>query len=306
MSAGREPPVCVDITDCAHLIRYLVDELGSASLADLPLVECLVKHLELVSGPDVWSPRARAYVGYDPQVHGSFGRLRPGPAGRVRFLGKLLPVYCRLCFLCDCHGRALDAARTLRSRLTAAAESGGSAAPPSLAYETRALEYLTENLSSAPPPEWDCVRRSPDVSAEVKIASELLWSHLVLVYAGNRRLLLFNAELFFSRQLQSTALCSSELREALFLHGKHGPFSQRKGRRQARGASIGSAWQGRDCPVLPPDPRAQRGPRSDRGGGMLRETRVSRLCWLAVLWLLDQHRCHSELGWLSRPVPCRP
>ncbi|KAE8280241.1 hypothetical protein D5F01_LYC20795 [Larimichthys crocea] len=55
-----------------------------------------------------------------------------------------------------------------------------------------------------------------EFSDETKIGVELLWSHLVLVYAGNHRLLLCNVELFFLRRQDSLNLCPSELRAALF------------------------------------------------------------------------------------------
>lgn len=287
-------------------IAYLTKEIGGGgSLADGALIECLVKHRELVSGPRVWSPRARAYLQFDAQIHGAFASLKPRGPTSVRFLGKLLPVYCRLCFLRDRHGEAHAEARALLARLKDASGIDATAASASLRFEIRALEYLIENLSSAPPPEWGYACQSSDVSAEAKIAVELLWSHLVLVYAGNRRLLLCNVELFFSRPERSTALCPSELRAALFTHGKHEPFAPRRAR--VRGIGLGSP-AGRDCPVLPPPSRGSSRGRSPRGSAAqterLCESRVSRLCWLGALWLLGRER-EGALHWLHKPEPHR-
>lgn len=284
-------------------IAYLTEEIGGGSLADGALIECLVKHRELVSGPRVWSPRARAYTPFDIRLHGAFASLKPRGSTSVRFLGKLLPVYCRLCFLCDCHERARVEAGALLVRLLEA--SGRDAAAATLRFETRALEYLIENLSSTPPPEWGHACQSSDVSAEAKIAVELLWCHLVLVYAGNRRLLLCNVELFFSRPQRSTSLCPSELRAALFTHGKHEPFSPRRARVRGTGHAPPAS---QDCPVLPPASRGSSGGRTPRGSAArterLFESRVSRLCWLGALWLLDRER-EGALRWLHRPEPHR-
>ncbi|KAJ7983537.1 hypothetical protein DPEC_G00377010 [Dallia pectoralis] len=73
---------------------------------------------ELISGPHVWSPRARAYVPFERLVHGQFARLKPSGPTVVHLLGKLLPVYCRLCLLSECHGRAKIAAQALLAGLT--------------------------------------------------------------------------------------------------------------------------------------------------------------------------------------------
>ena len=184
-------------------------------LSSEALIECLVKHRELISGPNVWSPKARSYVRFEQSAHGTFATLRPSGPSVVQFLGKLLPVYCRLCFLSECHDGARLAAQALLARLTHARDRRTDVAE----FEIRALEYLIDNLLSNPPSELGEVCQSSDVSAEIKIAVELLWSHLVLVYTGNRKLLLCNLELFFARPQGSMNLCPGELRAALFVHG---------------------------------------------------------------------------------------
>ncbi|KAJ7984155.1 hypothetical protein DPEC_G00364390 [Dallia pectoralis] len=243
-------------------------------LSDGALIECLTKHRELISGPHVWSPRARAYVPFERLVHGKFARLKPSGPTVVHLLGKLLPVYCRLCLLSECHDRAKIAAQALLARLTVSKDLRDEVAQ----FEIRTLVYMIDNLSATLPSEWGEVCQSTDVSAETKIAVELLWCHLALVYAGNRKLLLCNLELFFARPQDSLNLCPSELRAALFVHGKHDPLSQRKDRcrRQQRISCSGK------CPVLPLDsgPRAKRGtPRSrlQTATHQLYESRMSRL-----------------------------
>ncbi|KAJ7984137.1 hypothetical protein DPEC_G00364210 [Dallia pectoralis] len=183
-------------------------------LSDGALIECLTKHRELISGPHVWSPRARAYVPFERLVHGQFARLKPSGPTVVHLLGKLLPVYCRLCLLSECHDRAKIAAQALLARLTVSKDLRDEVAQ----FEIRTLVYMIDNLSATLPSEWGEVCQSTDVSAETKIAVELLWCHLALVYAGNRKLLLCNLELFFARPQDSLNLCPSELRAALFVH----------------------------------------------------------------------------------------
>lgn len=280
-------------------IAYLAEEIDAGSqLADTALIECLIKYRELVVGPRIWSPRTRAYVRFDPEVHSAFARSTPpaprgGGSAHVRFFGGLLPAYCRMCFLCDCHALAQAKARDLLERLNLMARGHWSDA---LRFEIRILESLTENLSSAPPAEVGHVCQSSDVSGEVKIATELLWCHLALTYAGRRRLLLHNVEQFMRRPQRSAELCSRELRVALFRHGKHEPFSDRKARGRsgdASGRSVRDPW--RLCPVSVPS-RRDGAARVEK----LYESRVSRLCWLSALWVLGQHpRC--KLGWLSNP-----
>lgn len=272
----------------------------NGQLASEALIECLVKHRELISGPNVWSPRTQAYVHFEQHKHGTFAVLKPSGSTVVQLLGKLLPVYCRLCFLSECHDRAKAAAHALLARLTVSRDLRGEVSE----FETRTLVYLIDSLSVTPPSEWGEVCQSSDVSTETKIAVELLWSHLVLVYAGNRKLLLCNLELFFARPQDSLHLCPSELRAALFVHGKHDPFSQNKVRcRRQRLLCT------RKCPVLPLDsyPRCKWDTRRSRVPAVnhLYESRVSRLCWLGALWILDMECNKGTLHWLYKAEPHR-
>lgn len=312
-AASRCPGPHVDIVRYDVFLRYLVRELERASATEIrlsseALIECLVKHRELTSGPNIWSPVARAYVPFQQQAHGEFAVLKAHGPTAVQFLGKLLPVYCRLCFLSECHDRAKSGARALLARLTTKSyrAHGGLVAE----FEIRTLEYLIDNLRASPPAEWREVCQSSDVSPETKIATELLWSHLVLVYAGNRKLLLCNVALFLAARQDSLGLCPSELRAALFVHGKHDPFSL--GRERVRRRPVADAGR---CPILSrPPPRGPRsregddGVRRSRGvaaGNRLYESRVSRLCWLAALWALDIECNRSALHWLYKPEPHR-
>lgn len=304
-SAGCPGPH-VDIIRYDILLEYLMRELECATGAEArlcgePLIECLVKHRELISGPNVWSPRVRAYVPFERRAHGQFAVLRPAGPTTIRFLGKLLPVYCRLCFLCERHEKAEASARALLARVTASRDPRGEVA----AFERRALEYLIDNLSATPPAALGELCQSTDVAAEVKIAAELLWSHLVLVYAGNRKLLLRNLERFLSTPQDSLNLCPSELRRALFAHGKHDPFSQRQERSRRERVSRAAK-----CPVssLDPYPGSKGGATTSRASGLARarrlyESRVSRLSWLGALWILDVECNKDALRWLYKPVP---
>lgn len=302
----RCPGSHVDIIRYDLLLNYLIEELEGCTaeppkLSSEALIECLVKHRELISGPNVWSPRARAYVRFDERTHGTFAVLKPSGPTVVRFLAKLMPVYCRLCLMSDCHDGARAAAQSLLVRLTGSRGLGRSVLAD---FEIRALEYMRDNLLATPPSEWGDVCRSSDVSADTKISVELLWSHLVLVYAGHRKLLLCNVELFFTKPQDSLNLCPGELRAALFVHGKHDPFSQRKER--CRGQQRVS--HARRCPVLPlgAHPRARRGAdRRSTAITRLYESRVSRLCWLAALWILDIECNRGALHWLYKPEPHR-
>lgn len=307
--AGRCPGPHVDIVRYDVFLRYLVCELESASATEIrlsseALIECLVKYRELTSGPNIWSPTARAYVPFQQQAHGEFAVLKAHGPTTVQFLGKLLPVYCRLCFLSECHDLAKSSARALLGRLTTKSyiAHGGLVAK----FEIRSLECMIDNLSASPPAVWREVCQSSDVSPYTKIATELLWSHLVLVYAGNRKLLLYNVALFLVEQQDSLGLIPSELRAALFVHGKHDPFSLCRERVRRRPVTDASR-----CPVLLQPP--SRGPRSCEGdngvrrsrgvatGNRLYESRVSRICWLAALWVLDIECNRSTLRWLYKP-----
>lgn len=298
---GRCPGPHVDIIRYDIFIGYLMDEMECTTVSDgqlssEALIECLVKHRELISGPNVWSPRAQAYVHFEQHNHGTFAVLKPSGSTVVQLLGKLLPVYCRLCFLSECHDRAKAAAQALLARLTASRDFRGEVAE----FEIRALVYLIDSLSATPPSEWGEVCQSSDVSTETKIAVELLWSHLVLVYAGNRKLLLCNLELFFTRPQDSLQLCPRELRAALFVYGKHDPFAQSKDRSRRQGL-----LHTRRCPVLPLGAY----PRSKRyrvtAVNQLYESRVSRLCWLGALWILDIECNKGILHWLYKAEPYR-
>lgn len=284
-------------------LGYLVEELESATgreicFHDEALIECLVKHRELTSGARVWSPVARSHLPFEEAKHGHFcSLLQKNPCG-VKYTAKLLPLYCRLCFLADCHNRAESAARAILSRLEQVARHSPTA---SLSYEIRAVEYLIYNLSASPPREWGDVARSPDVSVDTKVAVDLLWSHLVLVYSGNRKLLLYNIEQFFGRQQNSTTLCPLELRAALFAHGRHDPVSKRNDRHRKGHAARWST----PCPVE--SGRCSRGNRSRRraANNRLYESRLSRLCWLGALWLLDFECNKAFCHWLHKPEPYR-
>lgn len=303
--ALRCPGPHVDILRYDIFLRYLMDELECTNVAPCQLscealIDCLARHRELISGPLVWSPRARAYVKFERLAHGQFATLRPSGPTVVQFLGKLLPVYCRLCFLAECHESARAAARALLLRFTGSRASGSEVSE----FQIRVLEYVIANLSAVPTSEWGEVCLSSDVSVEIKIAVQLLWSHLVLVYSGNRRLLLCNLELFFTRPQSSLILCPRELRAALFVHGKHDPCSQRKERSRRQ-----RAWHARKCPVLQPESdlgcRGETSAPRVTAANRLYESRVSRLCWLGGLWILDIECNKRTLHWLYKPEPHR-
>lgn len=271
-------------------LRYLVEEIAKATgrdilLYDEALIECLVKHKELTNGPLVWSPMARSHLPFDEVRHGYFSSLSQKAHSAVKYTAKLLPLYCRLCFLADCHERAESSARVILSRLKQAA---GYSASSSLSYETRAVEYLIDNLSATPPREWGDVARSPDVSVDAKVAVDLLWSHLMLVYSGNRR------------QQNSLTLCPIELRAALFAHGRHEPVSKRNERYRKGHLSRRFTM----CPVE--SGRCYNNRNGKRTvNNKLYESRLSRLCWLGALWLLDFECNKVVCHWLHNPEPYR-
>ena len=68
------------------------DNRGFASEA---LIECLIKHRELIRGPHIWSPAQSGYVRPDHR-HGTFTSLRARGPVCVRFTDKLLPLYCKI------------------------------------------------------------------------------------------------------------------------------------------------------------------------------------------------------------------
>lgn len=300
-SVRLRPVGHVSIVKYDVFLRYLVDELESTTgreihLHDEALIECLAKHRELTSGPRVWSPLARSYLPFEEAKHGHFSSLlQKGPCA-VKYTAKLLPLYCRLCFLADCHERAESVTRVILLRLEQATRHSVTA---SLPYEIRAVEYLIYNLSASPPREWGDVARSPDVSVDAKVAVELLWSHLVLVYSGNRRLLLYNIEQFFSRQQNSLTLCPLELRAALFVHGRHDPVSKRNGRYRKGHASRRSTM----CRVESGQCSRRNRSRRQAANNGLYESRLSRLCWLGALWLLDFECNKAFCHWLHKPEP---
>lgn len=299
----RRPAGHVSILKYDGFLRYLVDELERATereirLCDEALIECLVKHRELTNGPYVWSPLARSYLPFQEARHGHFSALVPKGPCVVKYIDALLPLYCKLCFAADCHDRAGSTARSLLSRLQRVASCPPD---PTLAYELRAAEYLIDNLSASPPREWGDVARSPDVSVDTKVAVELLWSHLVLVYSGNRRLLLCNVERFFTTPQNSFALCPVELRAALFAHGRHDPISKRHDRYRREHVSRRTT-----CPVSPRQTEHHRKrSRQHTLNNSLHESRLSRLCWLGALWLLDFECNETFCRWLRKPEPYR-
>lgn len=308
MSCPRENPCSgshVDIARYETLLLYIVNELERGTgrlvaLHDETLIECIVvKHRELVSGSTLWAPSLQRYVSFDSREHGAFAVLGPSGPARVRCcITKLLPIYCRLCFLADCHERAARATQTLLRRLES--HAGHTSA---IAFELRTLEYLLYNLSTEPHAVVGEIARSPDVSVDTKVTVDLFWNHLVLLYAGKRRLLLYNIDSFLCRVQDSGALCPAGLRSALFVHGKHEPVSKREDRSR-RGMQRG--WNA--CPVLATRPavaaRDQPKP-AGGGGGLLYESRCARFCWLAALWSLDFVCNRYALRWLYKPEPIR-
>lgn len=294
----------VDIVHYEKLLLFIVTELergtGRAiALHDETLIECIVvKHRELVSGPTLWAPSLRRHVPFEPREHGAFAVLNPSGPTYVRCIAKLLPIYCRLCFLTDCQERAARATQTLLRRLESHATIKASAIP----FELRTLEYLLYNLSTEPHAVVGEIARSPDVSVDIKVTVDLFWNHLVLLYAGKRRLLLYNVDSFLSGAQDACALCPVGLRSALFVHGKHEPVSKREDRSRRRKQR---GWY--PCPVLSRrsalDPRKR--PSASVAGGLLYESRCARFCWLAALWSLDFVCNRYVLHWLYKPEPIR-
>lgn len=292
----------VFITSYVGLLEYLVHELewsrgGShVKLYSPCLIECLVKHRELISGSRVWSPKARTYVCFSESVHGVFASLKPTGPTVVKFLGGLLPAYCKLCLLSECH----DIARTKAEGILAHISNSREFEANTLKFEVRTLEYLIANLYTSPPVEWGDLCRTSDATPEIKVAVELLWSHLALVYAGNRHLLLCNLQLFFTRPQDSLSLCPNDLRAALFLHGKHQPVSLRMCQSQQRTGSCPEI-----CPVLVlPGVDVTHSSKRTRAPRMY-ESRIARLCWLAAVWLLDLECDRFLFRWLYRAEPYR-
>lgn len=257
-----------------------------------------MKHRELISGPNLWSPKAQAYVPFNEDQHGTFALIKPQGPTTVNFIGKLVPVYCRLCFLTECHERAQLVGQTLLAYMQQSRSFRGEIGE----FEIRALQYLIDNLSASPPPEWGVVARSSDVAAYTKIAVDLLWAHLVLLYAGKRKLLLYNIERFFITPQNSLLLCPNDLRAALFVHGKHEPVSKRRERSQKIRTSHATR-----CPALPLKGTLGSKAIKCRSGAAnrLHETRCSRLCWLGALWILDVECNKNILHWLYKPEPHR-
>lgn len=296
-AAARCPGPHIDIVRYDLFIKYLQEELTKSAgveyeLCGESLIECLVKHRELISGPNLWSPFTRTYVQFQHGIHGTFANLKSCGPTTISFLGKLVPVYCKLCFLSEVHESAKVTAQATLLRLSSVRDHRNEV----LEFELRALEYIIENLSTTPPAVIGDICLSPDVSVDIKIAVELLWCHLVLVYAGNRRLLLCNLERFFLRPQDSLNLCPIELRRALFIHGKHDPLSLRKDRDNREGLSYT-----RKCPITP----ISSGPSSSStrtASARLYESRLSRLCWLGALWILDIECNKYTLRWLYKPV----
>ena len=293
------PQAC--IRDYLAFIGYLVEEIKAGAIARglslegdiLPsrhLIDCLADYRLLLAGRGVWSPRGLVYIDFDERAHGGFAYLNPSGPAPFEFLEKLVPVYCRLCLLTAKHNEARENAETLAAELQVRHPNGGAS------FKIRALEYVAANLAVCLPAEFGVVLRSPDVTGTCKIAVELLWIHLTLVYAGHLKLLAFNLEEFFSRPEPVSALCPLELRSAPFVHGhEHKPRLRYK----ARGRRIPRA---RGCPILLSGPKR----RSARPKGTrLYESRTSRLCWLTGLWCLDSEMHRRALRWLSRPEPYR-
>lgn len=292
----------VDIIRYDMFFQYLSDELEQKShcsvLCSEALIVCLVKHRQLISGKNLWSPGAHGYVEFDKHKHGQFAALKPsGEPTVVQFVGKLLPFYCKLCFYTQCHNQAHTVATALLKQMTTHFSEKQNERDQVAEFEIGALEYIIYNLNSYPPAEVGDVARSPDVTVETKVAVELLWSHLVKVYAGKRKLLLCNLELFFTRPVDSSDLCPSELRAALFAHGKHETFCER---------GYHSTYS-RQCPVSTPRPKISHS-RARTGVSKVRhlyESRISRLCWLAALWVLDFQCNRRALNWIYKPDPLR-
>ncbi|KAJ7983400.1 hypothetical protein DPEC_G00379080 [Dallia pectoralis] len=194
--AVRCPGPHVDIFRHDVFLEYLMNELECTDAAGNPLRRSLNRVSDEAPradlGPARLVPRARAYVPFERLVPRTVCTFKPSGPTVVHLLGKLLPVYCRLCLLSECHDWAKIAAQALLARLTVSKDLRDEVAQ----FEIRTLVYMIDNLSATLPSEWGEVCQSTDVSAETKIAVELLWCHLALVYAGNRKLLLCNLELF--------------------------------------------------------------------------------------------------------------
>lgn len=296
----------VDIVRYENLLAFFVKELErglrrAVALHDEALIECVViKHRELISGPGVWTPSLKKYVPFDPLEHGSFAVLRQVGPTHVRGITKLIPLYCRLCFLAECHERAAVTTRSLLHKLESFAKAQNDPGPV-VAFELRTLEYLLYNLSAEPHAALGEVVQSPDVSVDVKVTVDLFWSHLVLLYAGRRRLLVYNLDSFFRSAQDSVALCPDDLRGALFIHGKHEPAPKREDRARLR---KNRGWI--SCPVVKRRVVCrQQQHQSDGGGSLLYESRMARFCWLAALWSLDFVCNRHALRWLYKPEPIR-
>lgn len=295
----------VEITKYDNFLLYLMAELAAShsenqGFASEALIECLIKHRELTRGPRVWSPAQKRYVHLD-HSHRAFASLRAQGPAFVRFTDKLLPLYCILCFLTDSHEAAHKTAIGILAKLQKIQTEPrvcGQPAGTTLSFEIRCAQYIADNLSAQPPTGWGEACQLPDVSVDTKVALDLLWSHLVLVYAGNRKLLLYNVDKFLASSLDSTTLCPRELRAALFSHTRHDISQFRNGPNHTTILSV----YAKTCPVSQPSRGDKR--RKTKTGRMF-ESKVARLCWLAALWALDFSINRETLHWLYKPEICR-
>lgn len=290
----------VDIVRYEKLILFLVNELERGlyrpvALQDEALIECMiVKHTELTSGQTIWTPSLKKYVPFDEFTHGSFAVLRQKGPVYIRYTTDLLPTYCKLCFLSDCHEQAACTTQALLHKFESYAKTQREPGLV-LAFEIRTLEYLLYNISAKPHSVVGEIVQSPDVTVDIKVTVDLLWSHLVLVYAGKRRLLFYNLDCFFCNTQESNTLCPDDLRSALFVHGKHEPVSKREDRaRRRRNRCFAS------CPVVKQRAVCRQQP-TNVGGYSLFESRTARFCWLAALWSLDFACNRQALRWLYKP-----
>lgn len=274
------------------------DNRGFASEA---LIECLIKHRELIRGPHIWSPAQSGYVRPDHR-HGTFTSLRARGPVCVRFTDKLLPLYCKLCFLTDSHEAASRTALKILARLQGTENEPRvcERAATTLSFESRCAQYIADNLSAQPPTGWGEACRLPDVSVDAKVALDLLWSHLVLVYAGNRRLLLYNLDKFLTSALESTTLCPRGLRAAIFSHATHNISRCGNGPHNYATDSV----YAKTCPVSQPS-RGETRRKTKARVSRTCESKVARLCWLGALWVLDFKINRETLHWLYRPETCR-
>ena len=185
----------VEIISYRALVEFLCRDV---SMWEKRLLLTLCSGHSMFHRDKIWEPRVGRYVDFTENRHGQFLKT----VKRDRVLVDLHALYKVFCVKALLSRTDMHVLRSLRELL-----SENELSP----FLTRNLELLMINLTFQEPPWYHATLCDVRVSAEIKMAVELLWAWLKILYMGHFNSLSVNLNCFLLHPLKD--LSNSDLRD---------------------------------------------------------------------------------------------